>query len=383
MSVSAERRSNVAGRDGLWLALRRLGPPAFLGLLPLAVLAMAAASAIHHGNVGVDFRGELYPEAKLVVHGHNPFPPSGADLSRGVNRIFPVPAALLVGPLTALPAAAATAVFEVVLLTALVATLAVLGVRDWRVYGAVALWPSTIAALQTGNLSILLGLLVALAWRWRDSRLLPGVALGLAIALKLFLWPLVIWLVAIRRYAAAAVAATLAAAGTLLVLPFVSLGSYEHLMRNLGDTFGRESYNLVGLLEQSGIAGRSTAHLIATLAGIAVLAIAYRERSLPLALAASLLLSPIVWLHYFVLLAVPLALVSPRFSAVWLVPLLLWLCPGSGEDVRLRHIATALFVLGAVTVLAHARRHRNRQPEERAWLADSASLDRSVDPSLE
>ncbi len=384
MSASAERGPQLADKDGLWLALRRLAPPAFLGILPIALLTFAAASAIHDGSVGVDFRGEIYPEAKLVVHGENPFPAPDADLSGGVNRIFPIPAALLVAPLTALPDGAAAAVFTVVLFAALIGTLAVLGVQDWRVYGAVALWPATIAALQTGNLSILLGLLVALAWRWRDHRVLPGLAIGLAIALKLFLWPLVIWLVAIRRFTAAGTAAALAAAGTLLVLPFMSLREYERLMRNLGDTFGRESYNLVGLLQQSGVAGRSAAHLAAVVAGIAVLALAYRRRSLPLALAACLLLSPIVWLNYFVLLAVPLAIASPRFSAVWLVPLLLWGCPGNSGDVRLRHIATALLVVGIVTVLSErALRREGLQRGESAWLLDSTSLDRSVDPPLE
>ena len=32
-------------------------------------------------------------------------------------------------------------------------------------------------------------------------------------------------------------------------------------------------------------------------------------------------MTPIMWLHYLVLLMVPLALTRPRFSALWLVPL--------------------------------------------------------------
>src|SRR5262245_13879998 len=69
VSASAERRPHVAGRDGLGAALRRVAPIAFLGVMPLAVLALATASAIHNGNIGVDFRGEIYPEAKLMIHG--------------------------------------------------------------------------------------------------------------------------------------------------------------------------------------------------------------------------------------------------------------------------------------------------------------------------
>ena len=37
-------------------------------------------------------------------------------------------------------------------------------------------------------------------------------------------------------------------------------------------------------------------------------------------LAAALAASPIVWMHYFLLLLVPLALARPRLSALWLVP---------------------------------------------------------------
>ena len=43
--------------------------------------------------------------------------------------------------------------------------------------------------------------------------------------------------------------------------------------------------------------------------------------ALTLCLAAALSASPIVWVHYFLLLLVPLALASPRLSPLWLVPL--------------------------------------------------------------
>src|SRR5207302_10843254 len=41
---------------------------------------------------------------------------------------------------------------------------------------------------------------------------------------------------------------------------------------------------------------------------------------LTLALAAGLAASPIVWVHYFLLLLVPLALTRPRLSPLWFVP---------------------------------------------------------------
>jgi hypothetical protein len=35
-------------------------------------------------------------------------------------------------------------------------------------------------------------------------------------------------------------------------------------------------------------------------------------------LAASLALTPVVWIHYFVVLLIPIALARPRFSMIWL-----------------------------------------------------------------
>jgi hypothetical protein len=47
--------------------------------------------------------------------------------------------------------------------------------------------------------------------------------------------------------------------------------------------------------------------------------------SLTFALAAGFVLTPILWLHYLVLLVVPIALARPRLSALWFVPLALTL----------------------------------------------------------
>ena len=53
-------------------------------------------------------------------------------------------------------------------------------------------------------------------------------------------------------------------------------------------------------------------------------------RSFTAALGATLALSPIVWLHYLVVLLVPMAIARPRFSALWLLPILLWTSPKPG-----------------------------------------------------
>jgi hypothetical protein len=68
------------------------------------------------------------------------------------------------------------------------------------------------------------------------------------------------------------------------------------------------------------------------LAAVVTLARRGEDRSaFMLAIAASLALTPIVWLHYFALLAVVVALARPRLAVAWFVPLGMVLTPGSGH----------------------------------------------------
>ena len=68
---------------------------------------------------------------------------------------------------------------------------------------------------------------------------------------------------------------------------------------------------------------------------------------LALALATSLVLSPIVWPHYFLLLLIPLAARHPRFGVAWLVPLLSWTAIGAHSS----ETAAIAFALGAASLV--------------------------------
>jgi alpha-1,2-mannosyltransferase len=366
-------------QEEMTLAFKRVAPIAFLGVLPLVVLALLGYDAHRLGNLGNDFRFELYPAAKMVLHGANPFPPPHADLSSGRNRIFPIPAVALVTPLTVLPPMWAAVVVTAILLVLLAATLWVMGVRDWRVYGLVFMWPPALAAVQTGNITILLGLLVAFAWRYRDRTWISGLAVGAAIALKLFLWPLLIWLLAIRRYRGAAAGAGIGVLGGFLaVLPFTSLRDYVRLESNLGDVFGRDSYNLTGLFAQGDLGPKTVALLLSYAIGLGLLVLSYSRRSLTLAIVASLVLSPIVWTHYFVLLAIPLAIRWPRLAPAWFVPLVMVVCPGTHYEVRAWHIVVALAVLASLTLAVEW----GSRGEERATSMRRSSR-RRLDPTAD
>ncbi len=99
------------------------------------------------------------------------------------------------------------------------------------------------------------------------------------------------------------------------------------------------------------IAGRVLAIAVGTslLAWCAVLARRGDEaRSFTCAVAATLAWSPIVWLHYLVVLLVPMAIHRPRFTPLWLLPVLLWITPkpgySEGFETFVPGIAAAILV---------------------------------------
>jgi len=145
----------------------------------LVAVAMFAVARSDH-SLSVDFHNELYPEAKKLLDWENPFPPPGSAVWYGHNMIWPPVAAFLVAPLTLVPAGTADWVMALLGLACFMGSLRIVGVRDWRIYGVFALWPQVIGEIRVSHLTPLLCVLLALVWRYRDTRFAPGVALGLA-----------------------------------------------------------------------------------------------------------------------------------------------------------------------------------------------------------
>jgi hypothetical protein len=337
----------------------------FLGAIPLLALVLSLSAYEADDRLALDFHHEVYRQAEAVADGRDAYESPNADLSDRSNAVWPMAAVLPVVPLTALPPEVADWLATAAMLAALAGTLLLLNVRDWRIYGAVLLWPAVIEGIQTANASLPLALLVAVMWRYRDRAGIAGAALGYAVAVKLFLWPVVVWLALVGRRSAALVAAAVAAASMLLVLPFIGLVDYARLLRNIGETFEHESYTPFALLTDIGVPDTAARALTVTL-GLGVLALAARRRSVGLALAAALVLSPIVWRHFFTLLLVPLALSRPRFDAVWLVPVGMWVGDGTfnGEPWQ----TAAVLALAAATIVLCERTPRTGHSREPASL---------------
>ncbi len=254
--------------------------------------------------------------------------------------VYPPLLAIVLVPATALPdevgGSSPVAILVALLLVGSVAgTLLVLGVQDWRCYPIVLLYPATLENVEYGAVGPVLGLLVALGWRYRDRVGAASAATGGAIVLKVFLWPLVVWLAATRRWPAAlggAAVALVLAIASWAAIGFRGLADYPELLRHLSDLEAENSYSAFAILVALGVTD-TLARILVFAAAAFLLVLAWRvarserlegdRRSLTLALAAGFVLTPILWLHYLVLLVVPIALARPRLSGLWFAPLVL------------------------------------------------------------
>jgi hypothetical protein len=90
---------------------------------------------------------------------------------------------------------------------------------------------------------------------------------------------------------------------------------------------------------------------------LAVVAIAFAargadgdRRAFAVAVVASLVTTPLLWLHYLLLLFIPIALYRPRLSGLWFLPLLLWVTPTTHSHGTTWRIVLALAVVTVVAV---------------------------------
>jgi hypothetical protein len=307
------------------------------GVVPLCFTIYMLVYSIGRHAFAVDFDSAFWPAGSRILHGLTPYAsPTSFAATHGFAFVYPAPGALLFAAFGWMPRGVADGVFTAICFAAAFGTLAVLKVRDWRVYGLTLLWPPVISGWQTANLSLLMAFGIALAWRYRNRPLVSGVIVGLMISLKLFLWPLLGWLVLTRRWRALGWAVASGLVINLVSWSVLGVGqfhAYTQLVNAVTKVEEATAYTPMALALKLGL-GRSTADAVAGLAfaTVAVVTVSCarkgREPGVLLgAITISLLATPIVWRHYFVLFLVPLAISRPRLSAAWTIPLLLFVCP--------------------------------------------------------
>jgi alpha-1,2-mannosyltransferase len=343
--------------DRSWALVRRALPAVLFLEIPAVVVGTVIFFSLRSGMA--DFR--VFRQAgRDVLDGRSPYPDlHAAAIAVGQVFVYPPVTAFAMAPFSLLPFTAAAALYALLVVAAVLLTLWVLGVRDQRCYAFAFLPGSVLSVVGSGALSAFLALGLALAWRFRDRLSVTVPVVALAIVAKLLLWPLLVWLLATRRWAAAsgaALAGAVLTASTWAAIGFDGLSAFPRLLSRIARLEQTDGYSLVALGHASGlgIAGaRAAAALIGVALLVATVLVARRplgdQRSFIIAIAASLALSPVVWLHYFVLLLVPLALARPRFTPLWLLPMAFWLCPihSGGELWRvLVGVGVAALALG-------------------------------------
>ncbi len=127
---------------------------------------------------------------------------------------------------------------------------------------------------------------------------------------------------------------------------------------------GPDSYTPVALLTDLGApapAARAVGLTLAMAALVACWVLGRRgdeRRSFTLAIVAALLFTPIIWLHYFTLLLVPIAIVHRRLSGLWALPLLFWFfSPGFGNGTTVQTALTLIAVAGVVGLTLRSSKH--------------------------
>jgi alpha-1,2-mannosyltransferase len=325
--------------------------------LPGIVLAYACWYELQARGTLQDF-GIFRTAALAVVHGRSPYvAPTASALAHFDKFVYPPAAALLFSPVAALPPEAGRALMFFGGLAAVLGALRLLRVEDWRCYSLAAVSAPAINSLALGALTPFLLLGAAFAWRYRGNAVVAGAATAITAVLKVFLWPLGVWLLATRRWRAFVVCAGVALMlllGGWAVIDFAGLRSYPTLLHVLDRLEAPVSYSVVALLGVKGNAETATTVVLA-LGAVAAVAIAARgadgdRRAFVVAVLAALLATPLIWLHYLLLLFVPIALYRPRLSGLWFLPLLLWVTPTTHSHGTVWRILVALAVLAVVAV---------------------------------
>jgi glycosyl transferase family 87 len=332
-AVSAQRRPYA----GLVAALRRVLPPLLLVGLPVGWVIGSNVTAFGSGvDMGFDFHGTLWEPARAVVYGGPIYAePTRDAVVIGNPSVYPPLFILLAIPLGLLPATAAAWVWMLILATCVGVALWIVGLRDRRLLLLAILSPVVGQGLFFGNLTLALMLPIALAWRYRERPWLGGSALAVAIAAKLFAWPLVFWLLFTRRFKAAAISVVLAIA--LVMVPWAAIGfegfaDYPALLRAVQEVYATISLSLSTSLAGLGVP-TSLAVTLAGFAGIVLVGLAWwlsgradgDRRAFAAVIGACIVASPIVWQNYTALLFIPIAITWPRVHPAWFFGYAVWL----------------------------------------------------------
>lgn len=265
--------------------------------------------------------------AHQVLAGHDPYPhiPSRALLG-GHAFVYPWLTAHLFIPFALLPRDASDIAWFAISCVAIVAACRAARLPDrWSVL-VVLLSATTIRGMQVGSLNPLLFLGAALAWTWRDRPWRVAAMLTLVIGAKVFLAPLLIWLLIAQRWRAflLSVAGVAIFLGLGFLLGPIGPSRYERLLSVLSRHESGSGFSLGRLLSLAHAGSWASTAALGISFGLLVIAgvLAHRGQLdevsvFSVAVLAALMSTPILWSHYLLLALLPL--LAARASIRWFV----------------------------------------------------------------
>ena len=227
------------------------------------------------------------------------------------------------------------------------------GPGRWLLVGAALAFPPVIGELVLGNVHLLLLGLLTLAWLGlkradengsATGEWIAGIAVGVAVVVKVFPVVLLLWFLVTRRFRGVAGVVVGAGAAALIALPVTGLQpwlEYPTVLANLGPPTNTTD-TLAPTVWLAQAIGFTPARLIVGAIGAAILIWAARKldsrRSFAIAVTISVLVAPAVYHHYLALLVLPLILgLSAEVPLKWLAAayFLMW----GGQQLALGDLA--------------------------------------------
>lgn len=335
--------------------------------------------------------------ASAITHGSSPYPrPNGHTLLGGHAYVYPLLVSVLYTPLTLVSVHVATVISRLGSIIALVAAAGVIKGRTGITVAAIALCSTPVlVAIQVGSLEPFLLLGIALAYRFRSRPLISGIVLALTSIAKLFLAPLLLWPLIARRIRLTAMAWTatvIVGLGGVLIAPGIS--TYTEILLHLSHNESASGWSLPGIatnfLHSTRVAEFGVG-IIVVMPLCLLLWRRYRSHDgviseqtlIGLLISLTLMLSPIAWSHYFVLVLFLLVNTKRPALIIGLCSALSWILE-TPDQVSITAILPAIVLIAAVTTLvcrlvADRPTLRAVEPSNHRHLRIPPSPDSSID----
>ncbi len=309
------------------LARRLLPVAAIIASLGAGLLVLAVTPT---DLLGYDYQAYL-SAARRIVEGQ-PLYDTAVDVAGGFAiYLYPPPFALAMVPFLVLPATLGPWVWAGLLYVSFCIGCLALPVRSEVRWLTLLLmgtsWPF-IYSLKLGQVGPLLVLTFALGWRWMDRPIGLGASIAAGTIVKLQPAALIGWAAVNRRWRAIGAALACLAIAAIVITPVVGIGAwfdYVALLARVSQPLTTpHNFTPGAVLYELGVseAIASVIQLASTVAAIAVTVWTWFKRGPVVGylatVVASQLVSPLLWDHYAVVLAVPIAFLLER-RAWWVL----------------------------------------------------------------